>query len=217
MHHEIEELSNSHLIEMGTEIREYNNWYTSETDPAALRKRQRVMGDVIVEFTRAGEVVWGWKALDHIDPYRIGYETLTANWINRGFPRAWDWSHGNGFFHDERADSLLISFRMQDVVVKVDRKTGEIVWTRGDHSGPPPTCSRTCSPRRASCLGSITSTCLRSPRAAPCCSSTPWCGTVRASAPAAALTVHQSLVTPSSSETGVWTACLCPEQAPITG
>ena len=137
MHHEIDELSNGNLIVMGTEIREYDDWYTSETDPDAPRKRQRVMGDVIVEFTRAGEVVWSWKALDHLDPYRIGYETFTNYWINRGFPEARDWSHGNGFFHDERDDSLLISFRMQDAVVKVDRKTLEIVWILGDHSGWP--------------------------------------------------------------------------------
>ncbi|MYC66276.1 MAG: aryl-sulfate sulfotransferase [Acidobacteriia bacterium] len=138
MHHEIDELSNGNLIVMGTEIREYDNWYTSETDPDAPRARERVMGDVIVEFTRDGKVVWVWKALDHLDPYRIGYETFTNYWINRGFPGARDWSHGNGFFHDERDDSLLISFRMQDAVVKVDRKTGEIVWILGDHSGWPP-------------------------------------------------------------------------------
>ena len=137
MHHEIDELSNGNLIVMGTELREYDNWYTSETDPDAPRNRERVMGDVIVEFTRDGKVVWVWKALDHLDPYRIGYETFTNYWINRGFPGARDWSHGNGFFHDERDDSLLISFRMQDAVVKVDRKTGEIVWILGDHSGWP--------------------------------------------------------------------------------
>lgn len=58
MHHEIDELSNGNLIVMGTEIREYDDCYTSETDPAAPRKGERVMGDVIVEFTRSGEVVW---------------------------------------------------------------------------------------------------------------------------------------------------------------
>lgn len=138
MHHEIDELANGNLIVMGTEIREYDNWYTSETNPEAPRNRERVMGDVIVEFTRSGDVVWVWKALDHLDPYRIGYETFTNYWINRGFPGTRDWSHGNGFFHDERDDSLLISFRMQDAVVKVDRKSGEIVWILSDHSGWPP-------------------------------------------------------------------------------
>ena len=95
------------------------------------------MGDHIVEFTRAGQVVWEWKALDHLDPYRIGYETFTQYWIRRSFPGARDWSHGNGFFHDERDNSLLVSFRMQDAVVKIDRKSGEIMWILGDHSGWP--------------------------------------------------------------------------------
>jgi hypothetical protein len=136
--HEIDELANGNLLVMGTELREHDNWYTSETDPDAPRSRQKVMGDVVIEFTRAGEVVWEWKALDHLDPYRIGYETFTNYWIRRGFPGARDWSHGNEFFHNEKDDSLLISFRMQDAVVKVDRKTGEIVWILGNHTGWPP-------------------------------------------------------------------------------
>ncbi|MDE0626448.1 MAG: aryl-sulfate sulfotransferase [Bryobacterales bacterium] len=138
MHHEIDELANGNLLVMGTELREYDDWFSSETDPAAPRTRQSVMGDVVIEFTRTGEVVWEWKALDHLDPYRIGYETFTNYWINRGFPGARDWSHGNGFFHDARDDSLLISFRMQDAVVKIDRRTNEIVWILGDHGGWPP-------------------------------------------------------------------------------
>ncbi|MEM7145245.1 MAG: aryl-sulfate sulfotransferase [Verrucomicrobiota bacterium] len=138
MHHEIDQLANGNLLVMATEVREYDDWYTSETDPDAPRKREKVMGDVIVEFTRAGEIVWEWKALDHLDPYRIGYETFTQYWIRRGFPGARDWSHGNGFFHDERDDSLLISFRMQDAVVKIDRKSGEVQWILGNHGGWPP-------------------------------------------------------------------------------
>ena len=135
MHHEIDELPNGNLLVMGTEMREFDNWYTSETDADAPRQRQNVMGDVVIEFTRDGKVVWQWKALDHLDPYRIGYETFTAYWIRRGFTGARDWSHGNGFAYDPRDDSLLISFRMQDAVVKVDRKSGDVVWILGDHAG----------------------------------------------------------------------------------
>ena len=96
MHRDIDELSNGNLTVMGTEIRECDDWYTSETDSAAPRKRHRVMGNVIVESTRSREVVWVRKALDHLGPYRIGYETFTNYWINRKFPGARDWSHGNG-------------------------------------------------------------------------------------------------------------------------
>ena len=100
MHHEIDELPSGNLLVMGTEMREFDNWYTSETDPNAPRSRQNVMGDVVIEFTREGKVVWQWKALDHLDPYRIGYETFTQYWIRRGFAGARDWSHGNGFAYD---------------------------------------------------------------------------------------------------------------------
>ena len=42
MHHEIDELPNGNLLVMGTEMREFDNWYTSETDPDAPRSRQNV-------------------------------------------------------------------------------------------------------------------------------------------------------------------------------
>lgn len=135
MHHEIDELPNGNLMVLGTELREFDDWYTSETDPNAPRATQKVMGDVVIEFTRDGKVVWEWKAFEHLDPYRLGYETFTQYWIRRGFPGARDWSHANGFAYDPKDDSLLISFRMQDAVVKVDRKSGEILWILGDHAG----------------------------------------------------------------------------------
>ena len=136
-HHEVDVLPNGNLVVLGSEIRELGNYFTSETDPNSPRKRQRVMGDEVVEFDLAGNAVWKWRAFDHLDPFRIGYETFDGYWFRRGFPGVIDFSHANGVVHDPSDDSLLINFRIQSAVVKVDRKTKQIKWIAGEPEGWP--------------------------------------------------------------------------------
>ncbi|MDX1980020.1 MAG: aryl-sulfate sulfotransferase, partial [Bryobacteraceae bacterium] len=136
-HHEVDVLPNGNLVVLGSEVREIDNYFTSEEDEKAPRKRQRVMGDEVLEFDMAGKVVWRWKAFDFLDPYRIGYDTFDGYWFRRGFPGVIDFSHANGILHDPADDSLLINFRIQSAVVKVDRKSGQIKWIAGEPEGWP--------------------------------------------------------------------------------
>jgi hypothetical protein len=135
-HHELDELPNGNFLALSSEIREIDGYYTSETDKNAPRKRTKVMGDVAIEFTRAGEVVWKWKAFDSLDPFRIGYETFDGYWTRRGFPDVpADFSHANGLVYDAADDSVIVNFRMLSNVVKIDRKTKQIKWILGDPKG----------------------------------------------------------------------------------
>ena len=138
-HHELDELPNGNLVVLSSEIREFDNYYTSETDPNAPRKRMKVMGDVLIEFTRAGKEVWRWKAFDYLDPFRIGYDTFDGYWTRRGFPDVLaDFSHANGVVYESSDDSYLVNFRMLSNVVKIDRKTKQIKWIMGDSHGLSP-------------------------------------------------------------------------------
>jgi hypothetical protein len=64
-----------------------------------------------------------------LDPRRGGYglfnnsQTLT------------DWSHSNAVLHDPRDDSIIVSVRNQDAVIKFGRTTGELEWILGPHDG----------------------------------------------------------------------------------
>ena len=133
-HHEVDELPNGNLVILGSEVRELKDWYTSELDPAAPRKTQPVMGDVILEFDRnTGEVAWEWKAFDALPTDRLAYETFDGYWTRRGFPEVKaDWSHANNVIYDEQDDAYLINFRYQAAIVKIDRKTKEIAWILAD-------------------------------------------------------------------------------------
>ena len=135
-HHEIDELPNGNIIVLSSEWKEVDNYYTDEYDENAPRQRQKVMGDVIVEFERdTGEVVWEWRAFDHMDPFRIGYETFSNYWIRRGFPDTLDWSHANNLLYDESDDSIIINFRYQAAAMKIDRASREIRWIFGEPGG----------------------------------------------------------------------------------
>ncbi|MEM7537863.1 MAG: aryl-sulfate sulfotransferase [Chloroflexota bacterium] len=134
IHHCIYELSNGNFMAFTAQAEEIADYYTSEWDPDAPRRTQHVMGDTIIEFTREGEIVWRWNCFDHLDPYRMGYETLYTYWWVRGFPGHNDWTHGNSMWIDEEENTILLCLRLQEAILKIDRGTGEILWILGEHT-----------------------------------------------------------------------------------
>ena len=137
LHHQPHEMSNGNFLAMTANSREFKNYPTSDTDPDAPRDTRQVVGDRIIEFTPEGEVVWSWDAFDHLDPYRIGYNTFNTYWHVRGFPNHVDWTHGNGVTYDNVNPSggVIISLRIQDAFIKLDQDSGEVVWILGTHDG----------------------------------------------------------------------------------
>ena len=135
LHHQPHEMPNGNFLAMTANSREFKNYPTSDTDPDAPRGTRRVVGDRIIEFTSTGDVVWSWDAFDHLDPYRIGYNTFNTYWHVRGFPNHVDWTHGNGVTYDNINGGVIISLRIQDAFIKLDQNTGEVIWILGTHDG----------------------------------------------------------------------------------
>ena len=135
-HHEVFEMPSGNLLLLSSEVRAFDNYPTSETDPTAPVETANIVGDVIVEFSRDGAVLNEWKLIDLLDPYRIGYDSLDSLW-DFVYPEAVggtrDWSHGNAVIYDPNDDSIIVSVRHQDAVIKISRKTGELIWILGPH------------------------------------------------------------------------------------
>jgi outer membrane protein assembly factor BamB len=75
-----------------------------------------LVGDQIVEWDPGRNApVWGWHLFDHHEP--------EAERI--------DYSHANTIEPDPADGGLIVSCRNMNSLVKVDRKTGEIVWRLG--------------------------------------------------------------------------------------
>ena len=135
LHHQPHQMPNGNFLAVSGHAQYVRNWPASVTDPLNCRQDKWVVGDKVIEFTRDGEVVWSWDAFDHLDVHRIGYDALDAYWHVRGFPDHGDWTHCNGVCYDERDDSVLLSLRLQDAVIKIDRASGHIRWILADHGG----------------------------------------------------------------------------------
>ena len=56
-HHEAFETASGNILTISSEVREFERYPTSATDPTAPRATANVLGDVLVEFTRAGDIV----------------------------------------------------------------------------------------------------------------------------------------------------------------
>lgn len=134
-HHDVSLLPSGNSLVLSTEVREIDNYYTSENNINAPRKKQKVVGDVVLEFTPKGKVVHSWKAFDHMPAMRIGYETFSKYWIRRGFPNSIDWSHANAIVPVPNEEAYLINFRYQSAMIKVNKMSGEIDWIFAEPTG----------------------------------------------------------------------------------
>lgn len=100
---------------------------TSDTDPLAPTAPAAVRDEPVVEFLPDGTLLHEWPLVDTIDPTRIGYLSMVPT--SEGF----DWAHANAVSYDPNDDSILVSIRHQDAVIKFSRATGNLIWILGPH------------------------------------------------------------------------------------
>ena len=100
---------------------------SSVDDPEAPTQTVSIRDDPIVEFFPDGTVREQWLLSEMLDTTRIGYLSL------RGTPQGFDWAHANAVIHDPVDDSIIVSVRHQDAVIKFSRTTGELIWILGNH------------------------------------------------------------------------------------
>lgn len=135
-HHDIIMLppgSGADFAVLDTELRVLPNYPTSEVDPTQTAPQANVIGDVVTEFNRDGTVVRSHHMLDLLDPYRMCYDSLQGWWDDFYMVPSHDWSHGNAVTHVPADNSLLVSLRHQDAVIKIDRVSGQLRWILGPH------------------------------------------------------------------------------------
>ena len=123
LHHDVHELPSGNLMALSRTYREIDY---PDLGPTL------VCGDLLVEFTLEGEVVWTWDAFDHLDPMRRrdGFDDPLPDPVTGEVGN--DWTHGNGFIVDERQGTITLSLRHQDWIVQLDRVDGDVLWRLGD-------------------------------------------------------------------------------------
>jgi hypothetical protein len=90
--------------------------------PQPQAEAGRMYADYLAELTRGGQTVWEWRSWEHLDPVEDGIAEVQALRTL--------WALGNSVL--ELADGdLLVSYRPISTVIRIDRKTGAVVWKLG--------------------------------------------------------------------------------------
>ena len=132
-HHEAFPMNNGNFLVISIEARRFDNYPSNAWKPGSPTESVMVAGDLIVEFRPDGTVVNEWSLLELLDPYRVGYDSLGKYWDSFFGTKTRDWAHANSVIHSPADDSIIVSIRHQDAVVKFSRKTGELIWILGTH------------------------------------------------------------------------------------
>jgi hypothetical protein len=91
---------------------------------------EKFRGDRIVQADSSGtKLLWSWSAFDHLDTSFMPGNLSKKVGKKDG---AHDWTHANGLSYLPDDQSFLISMRHHNHVIKVDHKSGNVVWTLGE-------------------------------------------------------------------------------------
>jgi len=130
-HHEVIKLANGNYLYLAwepvpQELREKVRGGIKETEFKAMVKDvgevQVMFNDVLVEIDPQGQIVWVWRANEHLDP--------DIDILSPVHTRV-EWSHANAI--QELADgNILVTARKLDSVFIVNRKTNKIIYRWGN-------------------------------------------------------------------------------------
>jgi hypothetical protein len=133
LHHELSLTDDGNLLSLGRRPMRVDLFPTDEQVKNAPLAPAKVREEPVAEFAEDGTLIRAWPLSDYIPAQRIGYDSLKECEISLGC----DWLHANSVSHDSRDDSLIVSIRHQDAVIKISRTTGELKWILGHHANWP--------------------------------------------------------------------------------
>ncbi len=121
-HHDFRQLEGGNLVYLGWEILPGQYANRIKGGVPGSETADGIWGDYIREVDRAGRIVWEWHIYDHIDPERYP--------LPEGHHRR-EFAHANTIA--PLADgSVLVCFRMIDLLAIIERPSGRVTWQRQD-------------------------------------------------------------------------------------
>jgi len=117
--HDLELRADGTRLLLGKEFIEVN---VADSVPDPSNPWRSVIDCIIQEVDAEGNILWEWRATDHIPPTVCTH----CNWESSLL----DAYHHNAFETLENGD-LLVCFRNSDMVFRIDKSTGDVVWQLG--------------------------------------------------------------------------------------
>jgi arylsulfate sulfotransferase len=120
------------ILYLSDAVQVVTNYPSSMTNSNAPLTTANVRYQKVVEISTTNAAVLNtWSPYSQLDPRRISYLIVFS-------VGSWDSEHCNAVIEDPSDDSLIVSIRHQNAVVKIARATGELRWILGppDNWGP---------------------------------------------------------------------------------
>ncbi len=85
---------------------------------------------VYIQEVKDGEVLFEWNSTDYPEFYSTAVENNDYTNTNGEYYAA-DYMHFNSLIVDPRDNNFIVSLRNQDSIIKIERTTGDVLWTLG--------------------------------------------------------------------------------------
>lgn len=135
-HHDFKRLANGNFMVLGCKYGWRN--VPPNVDLKNIRKinidstgnpwRIRYLFNTIIEYNKAGKVVWSWNHDDHVSDKELFAAGIVTNSVRKELPaRAELYGHMNSFDVDPEGKYVYANFRETSQVCKIEKSTGKIV------------------------------------------------------------------------------------------
>lgn len=119
--HDFIMLSDNHYIVSAYQLKMVNN-IPGELNPNPMGSK---VTRSLIQEVKDGEVIFEFTSDDHPELYGLSNQDNDYGNSNSQNP---DYLHFNSMVIDKKDDNLIISLRNADTIMKIDRKSGEILW-----------------------------------------------------------------------------------------
>jgi hypothetical protein len=120
-HHDFIKLPDGSYLTAGFKYECGPNYY----NPAV---RCRVRYNTLIQYDAAGNILWHWYEKDHVSQQVI-FGIYTAGDTDIAG------THLNAFAYDAQDDAIVLSFRHNSSLAKIDKKTGKLIYMIGPFTG----------------------------------------------------------------------------------
>lgn len=120
------------ILYLQNALQTVTDFSTAPYDPSVARGTADIVHQKVIEMSAEDDsLIQAWAPVDVLDPRRVSY--LIAS-LTDGLPSfGWDTEHANAVIEDPSDDSLIVSMRNQNAVIKFSRSTGQLKWILGPH------------------------------------------------------------------------------------
>ncbi len=136
-HHDFKRLTNGNYMVLGCKYGWRNvppdvdlkNIRKINIDSISNPKRIKYLFNTIIEYNKAGKVVWSWDLNDHITDKELFATGVVTNTVRRELPpRAELYGHMNSFDVDPKGEFIYANFRDIHEIFKIRKSTGKVEY-----------------------------------------------------------------------------------------